>query len=445
MIAAGQVQKLTSLTANQLREWSHRRNLIPPDVEVGGQGRPALYTWQTVLLLRLAVVLRESFRIELQGNKELLHALRDLFAGAPFPTLRGCVLALRAMERGEILPEGMVRVDHGDQDTLFLHLDPHLDVLEAEFHTSGDVTSSRKAFRKVAEGNLWIGELDAIWSYLEDAPTLGQTVDIFRGIKWRSRHKGVFDEPSPMRERGIYKSADSLVPFQLKNTVWLNTDPDHNLRPEPLSRPWESPKVIINNQRTSCGPWRLMAAADDSGLWASQQFTGLWPTGSYDIYSLSAVLNNPLANAFVTEHSTDHHFTNAMLAKLPLPRSLNTEQLIHAVREYQVALNKYHRSLLADKESNEELNRLLLWIDALVLKGYDLPPRLEHQLLAFFDGRKRPVKHNFQRWIPEATNGFVPLYERLTRSDSSNRGPWVLDVFKSVPNDENDAISRFIA
>lgn len=133
MIPAGQVHKLTGLTANQLREWSHRRHLIPPDVEAGGPGRPALYSWQTVLLLRIAVVLRERFRIELQAHKELLHALRELFSGAPFPALRGCVLALRAMEHGELLPEGLVRVGGGDPDTLFLRLDPHLDVLESQF------------------------------------------------------------------------------------------------------------------------------------------------------------------------------------------------------------------------------------------------------------------------------------------------------------------------
>jgi DNA-binding transcriptional MerR regulator len=133
MITAGHVLKLTDLTANQLREWSQRRDLVPPDVEAQGPGRPALYSWQTVLLLRLAVVLREKFKVELQAHKDLLHALRDLFSGAPFPTLRGCVLALRAMEHGEIVPEGSVRVGREDADTLFLRLDPHLDVLEVEF------------------------------------------------------------------------------------------------------------------------------------------------------------------------------------------------------------------------------------------------------------------------------------------------------------------------
>lgn len=133
MIPAGQVLTLTGLTANQLREWSHRRDLVPPDVEARGPGRPALYSWQTVLLLRIAVVLRERFKIELQAHKDLLHALRELFSGVPFPTLRGCVLALRAMEHGEVISVGMIHVGGSDPDTLLLHLDPHLDVLESKF------------------------------------------------------------------------------------------------------------------------------------------------------------------------------------------------------------------------------------------------------------------------------------------------------------------------
>jgi hypothetical protein len=148
MIPAGRVQTLTGLTANQLREWSHRRDLIPPDVEAGGPGRPALYSWQTVLLLRIAVVLRERFRIELQAHKDLLHALHELLSGVPFPALRGGILALRAMEHGELLSEGMARVGVGDPDTLFLHLDPHLDVLEVEFEPQ-DPSGQLPLFRAV--------------------------------------------------------------------------------------------------------------------------------------------------------------------------------------------------------------------------------------------------------------------------------------------------------
>ncbi|WP_338810410.1 DNA methyltransferase [Agrobacterium leguminum] len=320
-----------------------------------------------------------------------------------------------------------------------------VDADREQFLAHGFVTSERQSVRTAPAGNIWIGELDALWSYLEDAPRLGKSADIGRGLQWRSQSAGVFGEPGPMRERGIYKPADSLIPFQLMNTVWLSTDSELNYRQGPLQRPWEKPKVLINNQRSSRGPWRLAAAADDSGLWASQQFTGIWPTGDYDIRALAAILNGPLANAFVTEHSTDHDFTNVMLANMPLPRKLDMAALDAAVREYGALLNERGHTVFAVEEHDVRLDRLLVWIDALVLDGYDLPPRLERQLFAYFDGRARPVPHVFSGWLPIDLKGYVPLFEWLTRDHGLNRGTWVLDVFKPAPADENDALSRFLA
>ncbi len=312
------------------------------------------------------------------------------------------------------------------------------------FLAHGSVTSERQSVRAAPAGNIWIGELDALWFYLEDAPRLGISADIGRGLQWRSQRAGVFSEPGPMRERGIYKPADSLIPFHLMNMVWLSTDPELNYRQGPLQRPWDKPKVVINNQRSSRGPWRLAAAADDSGLWASQQFTGIWPTGDYDIRALAAILNGPLANAFVTEHSTDHDFTNVMLASMPLPRKLDMVALGAAVQEYEALLDQKRHAVLATGDHDARLDRLLVWIDALVLDGYDLPPRLERQLFAYFEGRERPVSHVFSGWLPVDLKGYVPLYEWLTRNHAPNRGAWVLDVFKPAPAEENDALSRFL-
>lgn len=318
------------------------------------------------------------------------------------------------------------------------------DLGRAKFLSEGAVTSARQTVRPISQGNLWIGELDAVWAYLEDAPRLGDYAEIARGLQWHSQRSGVFDEAGPERKLGVYRPADNLVPFRLMRPVWLSTDPAKNYRHGPLTRPWDKSKVLINNQRSSRGPWRLMAAPDASGLWASQQFTGIWPTADFDVHAFGAILNGPLANAFVTEHSTNQHFTNEMLANLPLPKSLDKIALKDAVLEYQDAVDQQQQTLLSADDLNEKLNSLLLWIDALVLDGYDLPPRLERQLLNYFDGMARPVQHEFRGWLPDDTKGYVPLFERLTSDEKANRGSWVLDVFKPVPDEENDAISRFI-
>ena len=104
---------------------------------------------------------------------------------------------------------------------------------------------------------------------------------------------------------------------------------------------------------------------------------------------------------------------------------------------------KLHTAFPVDCDAR--LSRLLVWIDALVLDGYDLPPRLERQLFDYFEGRERPVLHEFRGWLPGDLKGNAPLFEWLTKDHSSNRGAWVLDVFKPAPAQENDALSRFLA
>lgn len=372
--------------------------------------------------------LRERLAVA-YGRVELVSLPDRIFDKATYP----CALVIASDRR----PPNMAMVVRVRARTV-------ADADRERFLGEGHVTSERQAIRQTQDGGLWIGELDAVWAYVEDLPRLGDHAQIYRGLQWRSQRAGVFNSAGPLRERGVYRPVDSMAPFYLMNPLWLSTDPELNLYPGPLSRLWDKPKVLVNNQRSSRGPWRLVAAVDYSGLWASQQFTGIWPTSLYDATTLAAVLNGPLANAFVTEHSTDHHFTNIMLASMPLPRKLDTAALGEAVREYESVLRERLAAPLQPNGWDAPLNRLLVWIDALVLAGYDLPPRLERQLLSYFNKRQRPVLHPFDGWMPEDFKGYVPLLEWLTKDHRANRAAWVLDVFKPLPAVENDALARFL-
>ena len=55
LVPTRQALQLTGLSSAKLREWTSRRALIPADVPSKKQGSSAQYTWQTILLLRLAV------------------------------------------------------------------------------------------------------------------------------------------------------------------------------------------------------------------------------------------------------------------------------------------------------------------------------------------------------------------------------------------------------
>jgi hypothetical protein len=131
LINAGVVQELTGLTADQLREWTTRRDLIKPDLEPNGPGSRARYAWQTVLLLRLAVALRQTFHVELQAQRSLFIALANRLAKAPFPALQGTALVVRGSGTFDIVPLEEIQIV--DADVLIIRLDPHLDVLSVGF------------------------------------------------------------------------------------------------------------------------------------------------------------------------------------------------------------------------------------------------------------------------------------------------------------------------
>lgn len=68
--------ELTGLSVEILREWTIRRALIPADVLPRAKGSQAQYSWQTILILRLAATLRNRFHVELQAHKTLFAQLK---------------------------------------------------------------------------------------------------------------------------------------------------------------------------------------------------------------------------------------------------------------------------------------------------------------------------------------------------------------------------------
>ncbi len=134
LIGSRDVLTLTGLSADQLREWTVRRGLIHPDIPALRQGQQAQFGWQTVLLLRLAVVLRSRFRVELQVHRDLLLRSRELLAGRSFPSLWNHRLAIFGFEGcalfggNEALPT--------DQDVILLQLNGHLEALSQGFGVS---------------------------------------------------------------------------------------------------------------------------------------------------------------------------------------------------------------------------------------------------------------------------------------------------------------------
>jgi hypothetical protein len=131
LIGSRDVLKLTGLSGDQLREWTVRRGLIHPDIPASRQGQPAQFGWQTVLLLRLAVVMRSRFHVELQVHRDLLAHARRLLEGRSFPSLWSYRLAIFGLDRCALLGAGDPLPAH--EDLILLALNTHLEVLSRGF------------------------------------------------------------------------------------------------------------------------------------------------------------------------------------------------------------------------------------------------------------------------------------------------------------------------
>lgn len=132
LVRSRDVPALTGLTADQVREWTVRRGLIQPDEPARKRGSEAKFSWQTVLVLRLTVVLRTRFHVELQAHRDLLTLARKLLDGASFPGLWGATLAIYGLTHCELLG-ARAPLPPAEEDAILLRLNRHLEVLSQSF------------------------------------------------------------------------------------------------------------------------------------------------------------------------------------------------------------------------------------------------------------------------------------------------------------------------
>ena len=156
-----------------------------------------------------------------------------------------------------------------------------------------------------------------------------------------------------------------------------------------------------------------------------------------ELVGLTAILNGPVANAFLGLKSPSNRFRTAAIGQIPLPFTI-PEELAGLVEDYRRSLET---ELAGDgEESLEILNR----IDATVLKAYDLSPKLERELLEFFRLASRPTVHPWAHWLPEGFGPFISLHEMQSARFRRASEPWIQEVFKPLPQDLADALAKYM-
>lgn len=128
MIGSREVQSLAGLSSDQLREWTGRRGLISPDRPAKGKGRQARFSWQTVLVLRLALAMKQDLHLELQAHRKSLAQVQRLFQERSFATLSNQVLMLEGETKISLSDISEVTCSV-DGVVIVIPLAPHVKVL----------------------------------------------------------------------------------------------------------------------------------------------------------------------------------------------------------------------------------------------------------------------------------------------------------------------------
>lgn len=274
------------------------------------------------------------------------------------------------------------------------------------------VDASSRSYRD----RLWLPELLEVWEALSYSERLNDIADIHRGFQFSLSLKEHADElvsehPRPGFVPGLYRQKGVLEPYNKRGSVYLNIT-EQVVYGRTHTLPWADPKVILNRVRRSRGPWAIVAALDYRGLFCYQDFHGVWPKGDVSIEVLAAVLNGPVANAFVATSEGKRDVKVKTIRNVPVPMFQPGQigNIDALVTEYSRMRRLWLAEEIAPEEAAGECKRLLNMIDGELLKAYNLSPRLERMLLDYFQGQQRPGPVDFTEYFPSSFKPFIPWH-----------------------------------
>ena len=281
--------------------------------------------------------------------------------------------------------------------------------------------------------SLWIPPLASLWRRLESLPRIGDYFSGHWGIRWADggQSRASVEGPGRHHKLGLLRVQDHRQ-FRLGQAGWINIRKDDLYAGGRL--PWPAPKILCNAVRLSRSYWRFAAAVDNNGLVASQQFVALWSkevAQHTDLDAIAAILNGPIANAFMTDHSKDRRFRISTILSIPLPSRIPKSVGILA-REYGNMIRRDD----SDALQHDRLTALLDQIDQLVLDIYDLTPKLVRSLLAAFKSNDRPVTHSWNPWNVNSNQPALNLKELRTSVLDVAMGNWVRKELVPVSDQE---------
>ena len=270
------------------------------------------------------------------------------------------------------------------------------------------------------EGGLWLPRLPEVWNSTSRLRRLSDLAEVHRGIEFnvpfRANEENLVSESvRPGFVEGVQKVKDAVEPFLVLNTVYLNTSPEI-MRGSAYMQPWDRQKLVVNARRRTRRAWTISASIDYKGVVCYQNFHAIWPDDSISLETLAAILNGPVANAFVATREGKRDVQIQTLLGIPCPdvTADQDEVVASLVQRYSAVRREWLLGSMPARESQNLCSTLLKQIDAEVLKMYNLPHRTERILLDYFSGQHRPGPVAFTEYFPDSFKPWIPLHRYLS-------------------------------
>lgn len=346
---------------------------------------------------------------------------------------------------GRRLPARVTRADLAP--TIFKTVAEN-DVIQFTKTGRATIEQSRRlpAIDGASDYSLLLPDLADLWDHLRGKGRLDDLAVVGQGYEFKPKDSPAFesgrgqisDTKRSGYSSGFFNLSEAPETHLLPKKVWLNCAPEA-IQYSMLGSTVGVPQVIMNRHPADRGPWRIAAYLDEIGHPTVSRFLILRPRPSTPSpLFLWAVMNSPLANAFCKAFFGKRDFLRGTLSEMPLP--VPTNEQVSAIEFAAIAYRdacprrprakaprrgRHERTLdipgllnganVDAPPSTEDHLRDLHWrMDAAVLRLYNLPPRLERQLLDYFAGYTRErVPFGQTEYIPKDFTAINTLDELL--------------------------------
>lgn len=277
-------------------------------------------------------------------------------------------------------------------------------------------------------------ELESVWRYCSNYPRFESMASVSEGFSFIRRDK--LPQDAILHGETNRQGYAKAFLGNMAKTMIFGTPEEHLCRldkdviqiPRPGAEVGKS-QIVVNHGRTAA-PWLVRAILDPAGHAVSDNFMVVRPICRLPLEYFWAILNSPFANAFAYASRTARHVLAGTIEKMPVPNASHRDidLVVQAAKEY-LAIAKSAGGPMWGEQNEMAVKNALLRMDAEVLRLYDLPPRLERQILDIFSGKKRfGVGCKFEGYFRPNFNAWIPLHEYIsdeyraaTSEDTINR------------------------